>query len=53
MSLLNIINELFRALPLLSSLIFGIIYFKTNDLYMLYIFIGTFLTSITTYLCKN
>jgi len=53
MLLLNIINELFRALPLLSSLIFGIIYFITNDIYMLYIFIGTYITSITTHLCKN
>ena len=53
MLLFNIINELFRALPLLSSVIFGLIYFITKDIYIFYIFIGTLLTSIITNISKN
>ena len=53
MLLFNIINELFRALPLLSSVVFGLIYFITKDIYIFYIFIGTLLTSIITNISKN
>lgn len=53
MLLINIINELFRALPILSSIIFGIIYFITKDIYMFYIFIGTFVSGIITDFFKN
>ena len=53
MLFINIINEIFRALPLLSSIIFGIIYFITKDLYMFYIFIGTLISGIITDIFKN
>ena len=53
MLFINIINELFRALPLLSFIIFGIIYFITKDLNIYNIFIGTLLVNVIIYILKN
>lgn len=53
MILINVINELFRALPILSSSIFFIIFLIKKDIYMLYIFIGTLLLGCVTHISKN
>ena len=50
---INILNELFRALPILASVISFILYFIINDLFIFYLFIGTLLSGILTTFLKD
>ena len=50
---INILNEIFRALPVLSSFISFILYFINNDLIIFYLFIGTLLSGILTTFLKD
>jgi len=53
MLLFNIINELFRGLPFFSPIIFFVIFLVKKDIYMFYIFIGTFFIGCITQICKT
>ena len=53
MLLFNILNELFRALPIISFFLSITLYLITKNLFILYIFIGIILCSIITYFLKN